>query len=146
KGTDPAARSAALAVLVKVGPDAKEALPVLLEQLKQATRDAALTDQLTVALGRLGPPAVPDLVALATGKDVPLPVQLKATHALTRGGPGAAEAVARLLDSDDPVVRGLAFRVLLQTGPAAKGAVPRLTEALDDLATREAAIEALRAI
>jgi HEAT repeat protein len=145
KGADRDERAAALTVLAKIGPDGKEALPVLLEQLK-AARDTSIDNPLALALGRQGPPAVPELVALVAGKDVPVPVQVGAAQALVRGGPTAAEAVVKLLDRDEPGLRGLACLLLRQLGPAAKGAVPPLTAALDDPATRDGAVEAIRAI
>jgi HEAT repeat protein len=131
-------------LLARIGPDAKEAAPALLDVVKRAhgpVQDVGLLEALT----RVGPGALADVLALATARDGPAGPHQSAIQALGRGGPEAAEAMAGLLDTGDSATRVMACQVLAQIGPAAKAAVPRLGDAVKgkDAAVRLAAIEAL---
>lgn len=83
------------------------------------------------ALGRIGKPAVPQLVQALQSTNPTLRHQ--AADTLARIGPSAAEAVPALvqaMDDPDPLVRKAAARALGQIGPDAADAVPKLIEML----------------
>jgi hypothetical protein len=84
------------------------------------------------ALGRIGAPAVPELVRALHSADPQL--RERAAAVLGRIGPDAAPAVPeliRLLEDPDREVRQTAARTLGQIGPRAAAAVPALIERLD---------------
>jgi hypothetical protein len=83
------------------------------------------------ALGRIGPPAVPPLVAALESSDPQ--TRLRAAEVLARMGSDAkdaAPALTRLLDDPDEQIRKAATRALGRIGPAAEEAVPALVRAL----------------
>ncbi|MCU0876297.1 MAG: HEAT repeat domain-containing protein [Pirellulaceae bacterium] len=83
------------------------------------------------ALGRIGPPAVPPLVAALESSDPQ--ARLRAAEVLARMGSDAKAAVpalTRLLDDPDEQIRKAATRALGRIGPAAEEAVPALVRAL----------------
>jgi HEAT repeat protein len=83
------------------------------------------------ALGRIGPPAVPPLVAALESSDPQ--ARLRAAEVLARMGSDAKDAVpalTRLLDDPNESIRKAATRALGRIGPAAEEAVPALVRAL----------------
>lgn len=83
------------------------------------------------ALGRIGPPAVPPLVAALDSSDPE--TRLRAAEVLARMGSDAKDAVpalTRLLDDPHEPIRKAATRALGRIGPAAEEAVPALVRAL----------------
>jgi hypothetical protein len=83
------------------------------------------------ALGRIGPPAVPDLIAALQSTDPE--VRLQAAQVLARMGSDARDAVPyliRLLDDPDERIRKTAARTLGRVGPDAAPAVPALMRSL----------------
>lgn len=91
------------------------------------------TEQQVVAeaLGYIGPPAVPELVAALKSPD-PL-VRKNAAEVLARMGSDAKPAVAalvQLLDDPDETIRKTAARTLGRIGPDAAAAVPALMRTL----------------
>jgi HEAT repeat protein len=87
----------------------------------------------TIALGRIGAAAVPDLVR-ALGDPDP-GVRLRAAEALARIGPDAKEAVPELIrllsdEREHVETRKAAAWALGQIGPPASGAVPELMRIL----------------
>lgn len=83
------------------------------------------------ALGRIGQPAVPQLVEALTSPNPTLRHQ--AADTLARIGPSAKDAVPALvkaMEDQDPTVRKAAARALGQIGPDAADAVPQLIEML----------------
>jgi hypothetical protein len=83
------------------------------------------------ALGRIGPPAVPDLVAALQSTDPE--IRLPAAQVLARMGSDARDAVPYLiplLDDPDERIRKTAARTLGRIGPAAAPAVPALMRTL----------------
>lgn len=146
-----ALRPVAFMVLDRMGPQAKTAVPALVEHLK--TDDDTLKSQLQFVLAAIGPdsaPAVPLLVeSLASGND---DVRRSALYALGKIGPGAKAAApalrSHLSNPDSDALRrvGVVW-ALLQIDPnnpqLVIEAVPLLTEALSSevpLVRREAAI------
>jgi len=96
--------------------------------------DRGVREQATRALLKIGPPAVPGLVALLEGsKDTQ--VRLAVLHAFERLGPNAKGAVPALivvLKTGDADERGDAVEALSRIGPGARAAIPALLEALKD--------------
>jgi len=125
----------------KIGPGAKSAVPELIAALRTARKHSprdkryqALTKAAVEAVGRIGPAAkaaVPDLIQVL---EISWPVANDAAVALGRIGPvGADLAVPALVKALGPPhpedLRIYAALALSQMGPAAKAAIPALTEA-----------------
>ncbi|MBZ5626408.1 MAG: HEAT repeat domain-containing protein [Acidobacteriia bacterium] len=141
KNNDGGVRDGAVRALADFGPDAKAAVPPLIELMKD-NDDFFAGD----ALGSIGAEAVPALVeALAAGETR---IRCQAACALGRVRAGAEEAVPALvaaLNDDDRRVRVWSVMALDQIGATTKGAVPALIEALKnaDEAVRYIAADAL---
>lgn len=98
-----------------------------LKPLEQWTEQEAAAD----ALGRIGPPAIPQLIELL--KSANPDVRLIAAQVLARMGSDAKEAVPHLiplLKDPDERIRKAAARTLGRIGPDAAAAVPELMQAL----------------
>ena len=83
------------------------------------------------ALGRIGAPAIPELIRAL--QDVDPERRRRAVRVLARIGPDAADAVPSLIEAlqdPDPFVPKAAARALGQIGPDAAAAVPALMELL----------------
>ena len=94
-------------------------------------RDWSMKETVVDSLGRIGEPAVTELIKAL--RDPNVEIRRQAVTALARIGPEAAAAVPELvnrLDDVDLQVRKGAIRALGQIGPAAGAAVPRLFELL----------------
>ena len=117
-----------------MGPKAKEAIPALVEALQKPPMPGdSLPDNAALALGKIGPDAVPALIAVLKDKKAEKAWQYAAT-ALKVIGPGAKEAVPVLVEiaksSKDMLAPLLAVDALGAVGPAAKDAVPTLVDLL----------------
>jgi hypothetical protein len=98
-----------------------------LKPLEQWTEQEAAAE----ALGRIGPPAIPQLIELLKSPNPD--VRLIAAQVLARMGSDAKEAVPTLiplLKDPDERVRKAATRTLGRIGPDAAAAVPELMQAL----------------
>jgi hypothetical protein len=98
-----------------------------LKPLEQWTEQEAVAE----ALGRIGPPAIPQLIASLQSADPE--VRLISAQVLARMGSDAKEAVPHLiplLKDPDERIRKAAARTLGRIGPEAAAAVPELMEAL----------------
>jgi len=129
--------SSAVTAIAAIGPDAKEAIPVLIADLDTSGRRGRrqrdgrqIVMRSAYALSRLGPEAIPPLVEALRKEDAGL--RIGAAHAL---GPFGAEARAaipllinNLADGRDPVSEESAH-ALSQIGPEAG---PALVAALGD--------------
>lgn len=83
------------------------------------------------ALGRIGPPAVPQLIEALHSDDAE--TRLVAAQTLARMGTDARDAVPNLiplLEDPDERIRKAAMRALGRVGPAASDAVPALMKSL----------------
>lgn len=112
--------------LGRMGPDAALAVPALLDCLTEKTWGGGVVP---AALAKIGPTAVPGLVALLTHSQSE--VRCRAAHAIEKQGPSAASAApALLLLLDDPFheVRIAAVEALSAIGSSAAPALPRLCE------------------
>jgi HEAT repeat protein len=145
---NPEARWKAADLLRQAGPEAHES-PAALAALTAALKDPdahvrAVAAAALASVGPAGSDALPLLQAMLSTADC-----LPALRALARYGPDALPAAPQLIDllqSDgDGEIRWNAARTLGKIGPAARGAVPILVEALDDrdALVREHAAEAL---
>ena len=95
----------------------------------KAYPDWSLRETAADALGRIGAPAVPELIESLRNRD-PRERQ-RAARVLARIGPDAVDAVPMLtaaLRDPDPFVQKTAARALGQIGPDAAVAVPELVE------------------
>jgi HEAT repeat protein len=131
----PNQRAAAAAVLGQMGPNAKTAINIMVESLKDP--EPAVRAAVAEGLGRIGDEAkgsIPKLVLLL--KDADAGPRLAAAFALGRIGPDAAVAVPELanaLTTDADVnVRKEAARACSLLGLDAKPAIPALAKALHD--------------
>ena len=125
--TDPKTRLHAVEAINAIGPDAKEALPVLTRLLKE--KDIPLRVAVIKAIGGIGDPtAVPALVEARSR------VEIKAVReALVAIGPKAVPALVQLIrEHKDPQVREDAINLLEPMGSHAKAAIPALSQALHD--------------
>jgi HEAT repeat protein len=142
------ARSAAASALGEIGPDAHEAIPILVALVKELAADPDRTDwgnsvAIAWALGRIAPNApvteklVQDVVA-ALGEAMESPYDLvrsAAAEALVEFGPRATAAIPRLvaaLDDSAGPVRAAAARSLGKIGPVASAAIAKIRALLDD--------------
>jgi HEAT repeat protein len=120
--------------LGEMGPKAKDAIPALIAALQKMPMPGdAMPDNAALALGKIGPDAVPALIDVLKDSKAEKAWQYAAT-ALKGIGPAAKEAVPVLVDvakgSNDPLAPLLAVDALGAIGPAAKGAVPTLVDLL----------------
>ena len=145
-------RSNAARTLENLDPAAKDAVPVLIEALKQKdeVNVGTVLPIVAKALGRLGMAAVPALIEVLKEKDTH--VQAAAAMALKQIGPDAKPAVSALVqvikqykEVENPKLQAIA--ALGRIGPGAKDAVPALIDATKEKpptsAARLAAVTAL---
>ena len=128
---DPIVDSLAAQALGKIGPNAKAAVPALLEGLYDEDKDPIVGSCAAEALGKIGPHAVPALVEALNNEHED--VRRHAARALGEIGPDAKAAVPVLLEvlnDEDEDVCECAAEALGKIGPDAKAAVPILTEVL----------------
>ena len=141
-------RQRAAEALGKIGPEAKAAVPGLIEALK----DEAVRWKAGEALGKIGPGAKAAVPALIEAlKDEKEYIRREVVEALGKIGPGAKAAVPALikaLKDEKEYIRKEVVEALGKIGPAAKAAVPALIKALkeEDKFVRLRAAEALGGI
>lgn len=118
----------------KLGPVARDAVPVLVDQLKRL--ESVAPNSVLVTLGKIGPDAakaVPDLIELVNRNDK---FHAKdAVDALGLIGSSAADAtpvIAKRLGEKSKYDRIAAARALGRIGPLAKASVPELKTLLGD--------------
>jgi hypothetical protein len=127
-------KAAAAVVLGRIGPDARDAVPALIELL--GDEDLSVRELATVVLGRIGPDArdaVPALIKLLGDEDGE--VRRQTAEALVHIGRGSRDLVAELIQflrDEDRDIRQPAATVLGQIGPVARGAVLALAKLLGD--------------
>jgi HEAT repeat protein len=94
------ARREAVTALALLGPQAREALPVLVEALKDSDTAPVLPEKAARGLGRMGPaaaPAVPRLIEmLEPGDSLARDYRVAAAEALGDIGPVARDALPKL--------------------------------------------------
>jgi HEAT repeat protein len=128
-GGDAPMRREAAHTLGKLGVLATPAVPALIESLK--SEDRRLVQESAKALGEIGPaahPAIDSLIALMA--DTHFLACRLAAWALVRIGRPAVPALVATLRDADPFVRAEAAWALAHLGPAARQAVPALTDLL----------------
>lgn len=135
-------------VLGDLGPAAKEAVPTLIELLKDKNNARGAVD----ALQRIGEPALAPL-AVAAGENEEaaralLQWKQRPDLAGARDMTAAVPELVKHLKSEDPETRARACRILARIGPEARSAVPALQDSQKDKipAVRDAATVALASI
>jgi HEAT repeat protein len=126
---DPFVRAAAARALASLPPSPEIAIPIFEKAL--ADGDETTTSYMLDALARMGPKAVPRLINALQYKSV----RPQVAFILGQIGPPAApatEALAKLVNGEDPNASIEAAHALAKIGPGAKAAVPALIEALSD--------------
>lgn len=135
KGTSPKV----IPMLTRMGPDAKEAVAPLTEQLKQAPDDE-MPAMLTILenFGSEARPAVPVMLARLKGNVVKpggVPLAVPVRRAIEHIGidpKTAAPVLVDLLDTNDLWIRTLVLDLLPRCGAEAKDAIPLLTKSLKE--------------
>ena len=137
KDKNPAIRKAAARRLGEIGPEAKAAVPALVEALKDKD-DESLREAALMSLIKINPNPKTVIPAFIEAlKDTSRFVRYLAASALDRFGSEARAAVPNLIEllsnkKEDVEVRREAARTLGRIGSEAKPAVPALIEALKD--------------
>jgi hypothetical protein len=107
KGEDPAGKFAAIHAVGKIGPEAKEAIPVLIETIREVrNRDKRILVACNNALLAMGKEIVPSMISLL--KDDEWEMRRGAAWILGKVGPDAKDAVPALteaLHDPNPAVR-----------------------------------------
>jgi HEAT repeat protein len=134
-------RRYAAQALREIGPEAKAAVPALIETLKDKNEEVPKVAGW--ALVEMGQAAVPGLIDAL--KDDDRKVHLGAAWALGYIGTAAVHALTEALSNEDICVRGRAALVLVKIDQQTKASVPGLIDALsdEDECIREKAAEAL---
>jgi HEAT repeat protein len=145
KDNNRAVWGAAAQALGQVGPEAKEAIPLLVEMMRTRPEAMHAYSEVGNALWRMGEPAVRPLAELVATPGLSKQVLQGATQTLGRLGAPAVPALVPLLRHTDPAVRTTACQALTTVGPAARDAVPALGDLLKDgdLNVRRTAVSAL---
>lgn len=132
EGKDGSMHRAAIRTLAVRGSDAKEAVPALVNILRDSESDS-LSNEAGYALFRIGGTSIPALIRLL--KETGGKGRLNAIKVLARFGPAAAEATPGLLmalESSNQELRINAVATIVAISTGAKPAIPRLIKALDD--------------
>jgi HEAT repeat protein len=125
--TQPEVRAASAEALGKLV--ATQAAPALVHALMTGRQGATI--EIATALQRLGPPAVPSIVAALSSSDAE--VRRVATNTIAEiGTKVAAVPLASQLKDPDPVIRRIAAKALVDTAVLAPQVVPQLVAALMD--------------
>ncbi len=132
-------RQAAIGVLGDFGPEAKAAVPLLIDRFIKlgcqhytGMGSFGFDPSVKMALVKIGEPSVPVLVEILNGPDTAM--RVCAAEALGEIGPAAKAAVPRLIQAverpeetmDGSTLRDHAIRTLGKIGPEARAAVPTL--------------------
>lgn len=133
-------REAAAKALGQVGPDAKEALPGLVEVLKDKKTGALTREHAARSLLRVGgtdeaAAVVPPLAEVLADSSTRPELRKLAADGLGRLGPAASAAVpalAQALADKSPEVRRAAALALEKVGPDAKDTLPAVEKLLKD--------------
>jgi hypothetical protein len=142
---DAEVRGAAVAALEAMGPAAQKALPrlfpLLLERLA-AEKDPAVRESLSrlfeARLATLKPEQMTKLLPLLQHRDPEIVrLGLKVVRDRKEDAADVAGEVAKLLEHDDAGVRGAALAALQSLGLAARKALPKVFEILDQTPRRE---------
>jgi len=137
-------RMQAVKCLRKLGPDAKSALPMLTQQIKEGDQNLRLSA--FTAMIAIGPEEKDVPILVDSLKSADPEFRRLAAEALAKMGPQARPAIPALLANlkgKDKALRLVAMRALKTIGPDAKEAVPLLTEAMQESDTEVAMTAAL---
>jgi HEAT repeat protein len=124
-------RAQAVTALGNVGPEAKGAIPVLLDVLKDEKSDVALTLRVGSALEQLGGREGVEALLRVLG-DAPKQIRSRMVQALGQAGHAATVPLIKLAEDPDANVRAAAVRALSQSNRSAGAIVPTLIKGLRD--------------
>ena len=146
---DDALRVDAVRAIGAMGPKAEKAVPDVLKALNAYERSPGVYGEAITALQRIGPKAVPALIA--TLKDKKRDIRAAAVRALASMDPPPDEALPNLikvLEDEDSMVKTAAAGALERFGPKAMEAMPQLLKIAEgkDTAARATAIRTIGAI
>lgn len=110
----------------KIGPGARAAIPVLIQQLR--TGEFFRREGAASCLAAIGPASIPALINVYNGSD--LDAAWRAGIALSQIGEPAVASLLPSLNSREESRRRLTMRVLSDMGPGARSAIPRLRQLL----------------
>jgi HEAT repeat protein len=144
KNDEPVVRQYAAMALARIGPEAENAVPTLIEVLEERNNDTEVRRLVATALGMIGPNAKAGISVLTNrlqDREEDGEVRGAAAQALGMIGPEAKVAVPALIESlkdNDSRIRGFALAALERIGPPPKAHIPTLLAALkdDDLEVR----------
>jgi HEAT repeat protein len=153
---DPAepVRAAAAKALGRLGFDAQNALPALVENVRDKKADRFTRSNAAIAIRSIGGGnalLATELAEVLADKDAPAGVREEVANTLGALGKEAAQTVPTLaaaLTDKDAGVRQAAAKALARIGPDARPALPALKQALkdEDVTVRSQAIRALGAL
>ena len=125
-----AIRGAAARALGQIGPTANEAVPALIQSLKDP--NGQVRCEVAWSLGRIGPAAAPAMPALVERLDYEDgEVRRYSAYARSLLGPLSVDAIPKLAERlQDEHMGYMAARALGDIGPAASDAIPQIIEAL----------------
>jgi HEAT repeat protein len=126
-------RLQAVKCVSKLGPNAKSALPMLTQQIKEGDQNLRLTA--FTAMIAIGPEEKDVPILVESLKSADPEFRRLAGEALAKMGPQAKPAIPALLANlkgKDKALRLVAMRALQAIGPDAKEAVPLLTEVMQE--------------
>jgi HEAT repeat protein len=125
----PAVRAHAVQALGAIGTPAKPVVPALVELLKDS--DATVRRQVVRAVGRIRPgPGVMVPLCVKLLEDADAGVRMRVLNAIAEAGAQAVPGLVEAMKNDKAAY--WACLVLREMGPAAKSAIPALTEKLRD--------------
>ncbi len=128
-------REGAAYCLGELGPDSIEALPLLIEAIRQDEINVAI--EATYAAGKIS--TTPDVIDLLIDTLLYEDSKLRKAAAEALGdigsGPGILDALIKAVDDEDSNVRDAAIKSLEKFGPEAKDAVPALIRAVESGST-----------
>lgn len=130
-------RYSALSALGRFGPESREAVPVLIDVLRQPRSNPQVRILTVWVLGQIGPAAraaTPDLL-VALNSDPYLSVRAHAAQALGKIGadsPAVTAALIRGLGESNSNLRGACVIAVWRIGPPASPAIPNLRRILRD--------------
>lgn len=146
KDKDPTNRGQALAILNKLGADAKKAAPALAEILKD--KDPALRTAVLGVFKKMGADAAPATFALLNLVGEEKDLLPEVGKMLDLFGPAALPGYIKALESENPFVKQIAAENIAKLGPGGREAAAALGITLRDKekAVRTASAEALEKI
>jgi HEAT repeat protein len=131
---DPKVRQAAIVALGRLGPDAQESVPALLQVYEDRNEEREIRWAAIAAFSQMGTgaeDAVPVMIQMMA-KDIDFAGAGQIQLAVTQMGPAAVPELVQLLQDESAEVRAHAAVALNWIGPGARDALPELIRSLED--------------